>query len=215
MNRGQLRLRVVQTLSLDDTVGGEEITLASDLLNQGVQDIISRTRLSMKCLDINLAANKDLFDIPDSVLVMDGVYDTEGNRWIRKVPELVDEDGEFALIGHDLLKVAPSGQARTLHAYMVPMPAPMTADAHDPSDEVYGGIPVQFHQAIINYACWQLGVIFEQEGSGAGERYRIFYEGKDSITGDLLRIKRFTNKRILPAGRRRPPVDGYVSRNYI
>jgi hypothetical protein len=215
MNRGQLKLRVIQAVALNATVDGEEETLVEDLLNEGVLDILSRTRLSMKCLDITLDADSDLYDVPDEVLHMDGLYDQQGDRWIRKVPELVDSEGEFAMVGHDLLKIPSSSASRTLSAYYVARPLPMTTDAHDPSEEPYGGIPVQFHPAIVNYACWQAGSIMEQEGTGGGEKYRQYYEGKEGNGGNLKQIRMYTNRRILPTGRRRPPVDGYLADSYL
>ena len=216
MNRGELRLRVTQHIGLEDTAGELGEDLANDTIQEGVYDILTRTRLSMKCLDITLDPNEDLYDIPDVVLHMEGLYDDDGNRWKRiNAPEQITDIGEFCLIGSDLIKIAPQDSALSLHCYYRSLPTAMTSDTHDPSDETYGGIPVQFHKAIVNYSCWRTAMVLEHPASQSGERFRLLYEGKDENGGDLRQIRKFINRHVTPTGFRRPPGDGYQPRNYI
>lgn len=219
MNRGQLRLRVTQYTSADNTASGEEETLINSLLNEAIIDILSRTRLTMHCLDITIPANADLVDIPDAVLRMHGLYDTEGTPWVKKAPDMIDDLGEYAVIGVDLLKVLPTDADRLFSTFYVRLPTAMSNDAHDPSDETYGGIPAQFHPVICNYACWKFETMTENPVSGRGEGFRVLYEGKEGSSGvaggDIARIRRFVNTHIQPSGRRRPPADSYVGTSYL
>lgn len=219
MNRGQLTLRVQQIVGLSAEAAGEEETLVHDLLYDAILDIKARTRLSMKCLDITVPADAELLDIPDSVLQMDGLYDSEGIRWLRVAPDMVTEGGQFfSLIGSDLIKLYPSTEEREFSVYYVPLPTKMSSDSHDPATETYGGIPEIFHaSAIVNYASWKGANVVDDTTAAQGEQYRILYEGKEpgGVGGDIARIKRWVNQHIQPGGRRRPPVDGYRSVNYI
>jgi len=227
MTRGQIKKRVIQILGLDDTVGGEEATIVDDLINEAVLDISRRTKVNMKILNIHLTAGNNSFLIPKGVLMMMDLRKMAGPsdpgagiEMIQKHADevLVDPSGlTYSVVGYDNLLVSGgSASDRDYKAYFVPCPDPMTDDTHDPSVEVYGGIPEQFHYtAILNYVLWNGADYGDDITSQSGERYRLLYEGQDGLTGNLGDIKRTTNRRATPTGRRGRPVDSYVQNDYI
>jgi hypothetical protein len=214
MTRGQLRLRISQYASLDNDPG-EEQTLMNDLIWDGTLDILSRTRLSMRTLVITVPPNCPTAEIPDSALRLHGLYDENGERWVHKPADQLRTAGDFSLMGHDLLCMPASSEYRSFLAVYVPLPAKMTDDSQTPSTEQYGGIPEQFHPALVNYGVWKGQAFSENPSTQLGEQYRILYEGKDGRAGDIAAIRRFINTRITPSGRRRAPRDGYLAQNYV
>jgi hypothetical protein len=227
MTRGQITKRVIQILGLDDTVGGEEVTLVHDLINEAILDISRRTKVNMRILDIHLSAGTNAFEIPAGVLLMMDLRkmgtdpsNSNGVEMTQKLASEVEMDVSglsYSIVGYDTLLVSGGfDAARDYKAWYVPKPQPMTDDAHDPSTEIYGGIPEEFHYtAILNYVLWNGADYGDDITSQSGERYRILYEGENGLGGNLGDIKRTTNKRATPAGRRGRIQDGYASHDYI
>lgn len=85
----------------------------------------------------------------------------------------------YAVAGSNLLMVWPTpSSADTVTAVYVPRPTEMTADAHDPSNVTYGGIPAEYHDAIEFHAMWRLGSYADDQSSAQGERYRQLYDNE-------------------------------------
>src|SRR4030095_5868893 len=93
-------------------------------------------------------------------------------------------------------------------AYGIFRPAPLVQDTDDPANANFGGLPPEFHPAIINYACWKAAEYTQHEQSAMGEKWRIAYEGKDGTEGDIARIKRILTKRVTPQAARRRDLTG-------
>lgn len=213
MTRGELKTRVARMIGLaigSDDDGVTETALLEELANEAVIDILSRTRVLVRTTNLTVVADALTVDIPDTSLRVLGVSRTGSGETTASVLTEGDRDtlasDQYALMGFDQLLL---GQAITsgdvITVQHVPKPTAMSNDSHDPSNETYGGIPVQFHRAILDYMCWHGAV---KEGSlGQAEQYRILYEGKDSLGGpgsDLGRIKAATNMRGTATLVRRP-----------
>lgn len=227
MNRGQLTKRAIQVLGLDDTVGGEEVTLVHDLITEGILDISRRSKLNMRCLKIHLEAGSSAFEIPPQVLTimdmrkMGSDTDTgDGIEMIQKHSDEVRMDSSglsYSIVGYDTLHVSGGSEAdRDYKAWHVPRPLPMLDDADSPATYEFGGIPEEFHYtALLNYVLWNGADYGDDITSQSGERYRLLYEGEDGRGGNLKDIHRMINKRATPGGRRGRPIDSYVSHDYI
>lgn len=199
MTRGQLVARVSQVLGLatsgaDST---EELQMIQDTINEAVVDILSRTRINVRCVNITLTAGVREYDLSQTILRMYDVW--QGTTRLQELsPGDSSRDmssvsaGTFAIVGFNRIRLdwSPDSSSSTLSAWYTPRPTPMTDNAHDPSAATYGAIPAEFHQAIINYCCWLLADMAGDQGSGRGDKYRAWYEGKDGLAGPGTNIGR-------------------------
>lgn len=208
MNFGQLQERVVFTLGMQETSSVDEGDLVRQFLNEGVIDILTRTRPYTRCIDLKLYAGVQIHDMTGTIIgLLDLVHPAYGF-----LPRLSREDAVNAqsqgvpgfAYEEPLLWVSPiPDQDLFIDAYGVFRPAPLVADADDPSVENFGGLQVEFHPAIVNYALWKAGEYTHHDLSQLGERWRILYEGKDGTEGDIARIKRILAKRVTPQAARK------------
>lgn len=228
MNRGQITKRVIQILGLDDTVDGEEVTLVHDLLNEAILDISRRAKLNMRCVNIHVPAGGSYFEMADAILTMQDLRlmpsgaspDSNGIVLTQRHADevLSDMSGlSFSVVGYNTLLLAGSASAdRNLKAWFIPRPSKMTDDAQTPADQMFGGIPEEFHYtAILNYMLWNGADYGDDITSQSGERYRMLYEGEDGRGGNLRDIHRMVNRRATPGGHRGTLTDSYVSHDYI
>lgn len=204
MNYGQLRKRVCLTVGIPtDDSADEEYTLVGDLINEGVRNILSRTRLNVQCLHMHLSAGEQEYEIATLVLRMFSL--SYGGRDLEQVARDALTDGTYALPGHNLIALGfPPTQDSEIEAWFTPSPTPMTTDNQDPADPAYGNIEEQFQIALIHYACWRVSDMLDDTSSQLGERYRILYEGQDgngAVGTHLGQIKRAVNRRAMSGGR--------------
>lgn len=219
MNAGELVNRASWVLGAgaDPVHGTDEYALLLELANEAVRDILSRTRIHVRAVDLTLTADEEEYEIGTTVLRINNVK--RGNVDLTEVDPGDIDDARigsygFAVVGFNriVLSYVPA-TGDTLTAWYTPLPTEMTDDLHDPSTVTYGNIPKQFHSVIVDYMCWKGADIFGDQGSGRGERYRILYEGQDG-TGTpgsgLGRIKGQINLRVSSgASRRRIDRVGY------
>jgi hypothetical protein len=221
-----LRRSVQQKIGLDTTSSGTEETLVDAWINEGIVDVLLRTRCHVNCADLTLAANTWKYNLSDSILAINDVSCTsattgESRVLTRTTPEriLSMRQGSpstsplvtyYALNGSDLLMIYPTpSSADTLEVYYVPRPSAMSGTANDPSAETYGKIPTEYHKAIEYYALWQAADYDDDSSSQTGEYYRVLYEQY------LVRIKRQAERRggrymgAATIGRRRPLVHDH------
>jgi hypothetical protein len=188
------RITGLPTGTSDDEA--EEAALLDELANEAVIDVLSRTAIHVRRTTIVLAADEDEFDIDAAALRIWKLK--RGDNWLQEQSvEDLDQYG-FAFPGHNRIILGAPGTGDSLLAWYVPLPTPMTDNAHDPAVVTYGLIPVQFHRALLNYMCWHASDKAGDQQTQRGERYRVLYEGKDgmgSLDSDLGRIKYATNMR--------------------
>jgi hypothetical protein len=199
VNRGQLKTRVsrivgIPTGTSDDEI--EEAAFLDELANEAVIDILSRTSMHVRRATIYLAPGYTEFDIDAQILRIWGIK--RGTNWMQEQAEDDLDSYGFAFMGHNRIVLGSAGTGDTLTVAYVPLPTPMTDNAHDPAVSTYGLIPVQFHGAIVNYMCWKAADKAGDQQTARGERYRVLYEGQDGLGllgTDLGRIKSHTNMR--------------------
>jgi hypothetical protein len=106
-------------------------------------------------------------------------------------------DPSFTLIRSDVIEInpTPTEDGMTVQIWAVLRPQPMAGDGDDPSTEPFGGIPYEYHDALITYALWKCADYADDQSSQSGERFRILYEGTDGRGGRLGQIRMLTNKR--------------------
>jgi hypothetical protein len=209
VNFKDLYTRVQYTLGLEDSSANDETLLAKQYVNEGVVDVLVRTRPTTRCINLNLSANTALHDMSNVILWLLDLQQPGSPLFLDRMSR---EDVIWAQQGgqpgfayeEPLLWVSPVPTADTfLKAYGGFRPTPLAADTDDPSDYNFGGLAPEFHPAVVNYALWKGGEYLQHEQSGGGERWRTLYEGQDGTGGDIARIKRILAKRVTPHGTQR------------
>jgi hypothetical protein len=192
MTRKQLRDRVQQEIGLQDIEDYDETTLVDDLIHAGSIDVLARTRCTVRCVHLQTKADEDTYVLDKSILALVDVED--GHRPKHRRDELGGPS--YTLIRSDILRLDPApSEDGELDVWAVIRPQKMDADDDSPSQEEYGAIPDEYHDAIFYYACWHGASYADDETAAQGERYRMLYEGQDMRGGKLALIKTLVNKR--------------------
>lgn len=209
MTNIQIKTRISQMLGIarSGPDGVEEWQEIQDVVNDGVIDMLSRTRLYVRSVTLSLTAGEDEYDFGPTVL---GIHNL---RKVRSDGTPGDELNElsagdivgagtnaYALMGFNRIQfgwIAAAGDK--VRAYYTPKPTAMSADSDDPAVSTWGLIPAQYHdEGLCYYGGWKMGELAGDPGSSMGERWRIQYEGQDGQGGPgtiLGRIKTEINKR--------------------
>lgn len=192
MTRKQMRDQVVYTLGLQDIDSYNETSMVEDLLYQGIIDLLSRTRCTVRCVDLRVRAGVDEYTLDHSLL---GLVDVEnGARPRARRNESLSPS--FTLVRSDVLLIEPTpGEDGEIQVWAVQRPQQMTADTDTPGLEQFGAIPDEYHDAIVTYALWKGADYGDDASSQMGERYRILYEGQNGNGGRLSQIRALVNKR--------------------
>lgn len=183
-----LRNAVYSKLGMDSTSSGNDETLVTSWLNEGVREVLLRTHCYVGETTISLSANTWKYTLDASILAMLHVTDDE-NRPVEVIQatDLLDlrrastsTDAvplRIAVLGSNKLLVWPTPTASsTLDVLYVPKPTEMSTGSHDPSNATYGGVPVEFHKAIELWALAQ-GSDYEHEGrTQSGVKYMQEFE---------------------------------------
>jgi hypothetical protein len=214
MNFLKMTNRVRYTLGLEDITANDEVALAREYLNEGVIDILSRTRPHTRCINLSLSANVAAHDMSNAIIAIKDLFlpgrDTALPSLSREDVLLAQRSGSHGFsYDEPMLWISPiPSQITELKAYGVFRPSPMVGDTDDPALMTYGGLAPEFHPAIVNYALWKAGEYVQHEQSSGGERWRQIYEGEDGTGGDIARIKRILSKRVTMQGARRRDLTG-------
>jgi hypothetical protein len=192
MTRKQMADQVQYWIGLQDIDAYNETGLIYDLLYQGTIDMLSRTKCVARCVNLQTKANVDTYKLDHSVLAL---VDLEDGA-LPKAARSSTLSPSFTLIRADILRLAPppsvDGEVRV---WAVLRPAQMTADGQSVGDEIYGGIPDEFQDAIVTYALWKASDYADDQSGAQGERYRAQYEGQDGRSGRLAQIRSAVNRR--------------------
>ena len=192
MTRKQMKDEVIRWLGLQDITDWDETAMIDDKLYQGTLDLLSRTRCTVRCVNLHVNANVSQYTLDHAVLSLVDVENGARPRTRRD-----DTTGpSFTLIRSDVLVIKPTPAVNgTVQVWAVMRPVQMTADTDSPADEAHGAIPDEFHDAIVTYALWKLADYADDSSANQGERYRMLYEGQDGRGGRLTQIKVMVNKR--------------------
>jgi len=183
--------QVQSALGLQDTVSLDEKTYAQGLINRGVVDVLSRTRCTVRCVDLHVLAGVSEYMVGNLLM---GLVDIEDG--LPKVNRDSDYQPSFTMIRSDILRVQPTPDVDgTVQTWAIKRPQSMVNDTDDPSMEQFGAIPAEFHDAPILFAMWKAADYADDATSQQGERYRMLYEGQDGRGGRLGQIRMLVNKR--------------------
>jgi hypothetical protein len=168
MNLGQLKTSVGRKFSLDTTAGTDDSNAMIDWANEGVVDILLRTKCYIASGDMTLSSVANDYRLDVEIIEFIDAHVTSGNGatpFVRvSVGELMDKRRQSTNVGTtlyyavsgDLLMVYPTPSSSTnVRFYLVPRPTSMSSDANDPNSAAYGGIPKEYHKAIETYMMWQ------------------------------------------------------------
>lgn len=201
MTFGQMSKYVVATLGLQDIDSYDETAMVGMWLNQGVLDLLSRTRCVVRCVQLTTQANVDTYLLDHKILALvdSGTGPDAGmpnGRRYRAARNEFPVDPAFVLIRADVLQIVPTpSEDGQVQVWAVLAPGAMSTDTDDPGSETFGAIPPEFHDALILYALWKLADYGDDGTSQQGERYRAIYEGADGRGGRLAQIRMLVNKR--------------------
>lgn len=241
MNRGQLVFETSRSFGLDDTAGSDELLLMQTWANRGVVDILLKTRCYVDIGSMTLTIGVTDYRIDTSILAVLNITtpDQTGNPVELDVIQMVDilpflsstiaptASPTYASVEGTLMRVAPSPTVASVLTYFyVPKPAEMTADAttgsdaNDPSTATYGGIPTEFHDAILKFMAWQAAE-YNQQGGGfyrgnafaPGAAYEASYEKRCVEIRKQYRKK--AGRGLSPARVGYPDRQAYPTRNDI
>lgn len=189
--------QVVANLGLEDITGFDEVTYAKGLINRGVIDVLSRTRCTVRCVNLNVDAGVSQYVVGGLLL---GLVDIEDG--LAKVNRDSSYSPSFTMIRSDILRLQPTpSEDGSVQVWGIRHPSPMTADTDDPAMEQFGAIPDEYQDAVMTYALWHAADYADDATSQQGERFRTLYEGADGKGGRLGQIRMLVNKR----GTQRPP----------
>jgi hypothetical protein len=190
-NLSTLRAAVAGKLGLTTTASGNEETLTDRWLNEGVVDVLLKTRCNVNVGTVSVTAGTSDYTLGTAILeVMDMTYQSVSQSTssslerttpaeilrLRQAGALSSPAQMYALNGNDLLMLWPTpSSADTITLYYVPRPTAMSATGNDPSSETYGGIPSEYHKAIEYYALWQGADYDDDASSKVGADYRRLY----------------------------------------
>jgi len=207
MNLGDLRTAVAAATGLD-TSDASELALLDRWINEGVVDVLRRTRCYQEMATMALTAGLDGdYTLDSDVLqILDIWIDSDEGPLTRVTPEemlhlrrAASNDGvsRYALAGSNLFMVYPEPSADvTAHLLVVPRPTKLSQPAHDPSTVTYGGIPEELHPLVEMYATFRAGLFRRDASISASGLYQIY-------EAEALRAARDTSAK---GGRKLAPV---------
>lgn len=204
MIRGQIVFEVSRSLGLDDTAGTDELTLMQRWVNRGIVDILMKTRCYMDLGTMTLQAGVTDYRIDTNILVVNQITvpDAAGNTVELDVinmndilPYLSSQIATttaplYAAVEGTFMRVAPAPSSAAVMTYLyVPKPTEIPADGTtgsdslDPSTATYGGIPTEYHDAIVDFVTWQAaeyddkgGGFFRGHAFAPGAAYEALYD---------------------------------------
>jgi hypothetical protein len=211
----QMQDRVKFTLGAEEVLGNDEVALIKQFLNDGIVNILTRTRPYTRQITLNLTGGVAIHDMSSAILSLVDVQDAAGNflqRYSREDISGKQQSGDKGFAYEEpLLWISPvPSQDSVITAYGIFRPTPLLGDTDDPAASDKGGLNPEFHEAIIVYALWKMSEYVQHEASGNGEKWRIQYEGQDGTEGQIAWIKRVLAKRVTPQLSRRRDLEGNV-----
>ena len=189
-------------------------------LNRGVRDFLRRTRCYVQSETFTPGANLN-YTLDATVLDVIDMYFTDSSKPLervsvaeihrrRRIGSNTAGEPRFYAFQHPLVlfDVAPAAAA-TLTVVNVPTPTAMSNSSHDPSDATYGGIPVDYHDALAYYAEWHLASFDDDSSSAQGTRYRDWYMDRVKECRHEIRLRggRKVPRARVGSGRRLRPSD--------
>src|SRR5262245_50370176 len=183
MNFGTMTDRVKYTMGMQEIISHDETVFIKQYLNEGLLDVLVRTRPYTRVITLTLTGGVAIHDMSTDILALLDVQDASGNflnRLTREDATKAQSSGSKGFAYEEpLLWVSPVPSVDTqIKAYGIFRPTPMANPTDDCSNPNFGGLPPEFHPAVVNYGCWKAAEYTQHEQSAMGEKFRIAYEGK-------------------------------------
>jgi hypothetical protein len=204
---GQFRTAIAGELGLTNTTAGDQ-TQIDKWVNEGVADVVSRTRCKVGSATNSLSAGVGDYSIVGSMELLN-VYvtfngqqyplqhvDTETLLEMRNASVVYTSPARYyAFNGVDLLMLWPlpvtAASATSpdyISFYYVPYPTTLSASADTPSD-----VPSEYHPAVEYYALYRGATFTDDTSSQMGAQYLQQYE---------MLLRRLKRRVALSGGRR-------------
>lgn len=161
MNLRDIRAQVATIAAVSNT-GADQI-LIDQWVNEAVREVSVRVGPYVKCDTMDLTSGKGDYELPAAILRLKalstddrqleqvGPFDIEQLR--LQYPDSTAAVHHYALNGANMLMFYPTPTAVvTVHVYYVPKPTELSAATDDPSSTALGGIPVEHHHLLVDYA---------------------------------------------------------------
>ena len=176
----------------------DDATKINRHLNRGVRHVLRQTRCYQTSQSVTPGASAN-YTLASSVLSVIDMYFVVGNesQLLNRVtvPELnrmramsastASPASHYAMAGASTVMFWPTPSASdSLTMIYVPVPTALSGASDDPSSASLGGIPVDYHELIVWYACWQLARFDDDASSDYGQKY------KDQLDEGIKRAKR-------------------------
>jgi len=183
-----LKTHVVSELGLDST---NDDALLTEWANRAVRDVLIKTKCRVRELSMALTSGTDTYSLDANVLVLLHLWNTASNDDYPMERLHLDDINTrrlygdsataparyYALVGNDLLIVYPKpGTGENIKGQYVPKPTEMSTGTHDPSTATYGGIPVEYHDAIELYMLYHAARYDNHQPSRFGLDYMLTYQ---------------------------------------
>ena len=180
------RAEVAAVLGLDNTVSPGDQGFIDGWVNEGVADVVMRSKCRQRPATMTLTANTKDYTLPTGVISILNAYITSGGNdyALQQVSAQELDDMRrrgttanspvrfYALGGADLLRLYPTPTAAdTVNLTYVPRPTTLSAGANTPSE-----IPTEWHRLVTYFALWRGADFDDDSTSEQGERYRKMYE---------------------------------------
>jgi hypothetical protein len=201
------RTEVTSVLGL----ASSEQDLVDDWLNEGVADIVLRTRSKVIPATMALTAGVNDYTLSSSILALIDIYVTSGTTgypltrvspaelfdYRRRETDATTPTRLYATAGSDLLMVYPTPSAAdTISLLYVPYPTTLSSSSDTPSE-----IPPEWHKLVVFYALSRAADYDDDASSQMGESYLQRYER--GIVEMRRQINRGGSYRLAPARLRR------------
>lgn len=208
------RTRVSAKLGLDNTTSGDQ-GLIDSWVNEGVVDVVLRSRCKVSRADLALTAGSNDYSIDTDILRVLEMTIASGTQTYSMERKTVDEilrlrkagPGTsparfYAVAGSNMLMVYPTpGANEEITMYYVARPTTLATGSDSPND-----IPSEYHKLVEWYALSEGADYDDDTSSGQGSMYLAKYEAGLARLKKSIVLKGGT--RLAPArpGRRRMPL---------
>ena len=186
----ELQVEVAEQIgSIDAT---NDATKINRYLNRGVRHVLRHTHCYAAEGTVTPGA-ADNYQLASTYLdIIDASFTQNSEHWelervspeqlrrLRRNGSAVSTSGPtryYALAGSNLMMFYPQpGASDTLSLLYVPAPTAMSSGSHDPSNATYGGVPEDYHELIVLYACWWLAMYDDDQSSQYGRDYKALLD---------------------------------------
>lgn len=218
-----MRTEVLATLGLNPGTGTQDYVQATNKLNEAVVDVVLNTRCYITASTMNTTAGEGDYTMDAAIMHIEYVTNeiSGGNTYRLELvrPQDILEmrlsassdrspSRYFAVQGSDMFMLYPTPSAAdVIKVYYTPHPTALSNPSDDPSSQTLGGIPAEFHRAVVLYALSHLADQDDDQSSGQGVRYQQDYERM------LVRIRKhvsFKGGTTLPGFRLKRPRRFYA-----